>query len=242
MLRGLYSAASGLESATEYQDVTAHNLANTSTPGYRQRGLISETFDRVLGRTLTPTGDVVGTRVAGAYHDFRPGPIQHTGYPFDFALSEPDQFFTLDGPNGRLYTRNGSFRLTPQGELLSQSGYPVRGEDGPIRVPPETVRLDITQDGTVIADGNPAGRIRPVRFADLSQLTAAGPTLYAAGPGAGPQAADGRILRGYKEGSNVQPADAMVRMILSTRFFDAAQRSLRTISESLQLNTRPTGG
>lgn len=240
MLRGLYSAASGLESATEYQDVTAHNLANASTPGYRQRGLISETFDRVLGRTLAPTGSTVGTRVSGAYHDFRPGPIRHTGDPFDFALSEPDQFFTLAGPNGRLYTRNGSFRLTPEGDLLSQSGYPVVGEDGPIRVPPETVRIDVAQDGSVIADGNPAGRIRPVRFADLGQLAAAGPTLYAAGPGAGPQPTDGRVLRGYREGSNVQPADAMVRMILSTRFFDAAQRSLRTIAESLQLNTRPT--
>src|SRR5207244_1099024 len=132
---------------------------------------------RLLGRTLDPTGDIVGTRVAEVYHDFRPGPLQQTNNPFDLALAEPDQFFTLRGPNGPVYTRNGSFRITPQGQLLSESGYPVLGEDGPIAVPPESVQVEIAQDGRVIADGEPAGRIRPVRFADLRQLSAVGPTL-----------------------------------------------------------------
>ncbi|MDB5307472.1 MAG: flgG 2 [Gemmataceae bacterium] len=241
MIRGLYSAASGLQVASEQQEVTAHNLAHTSTPGYRQRGVTFETFDRVLGRAQAPTGDLTGARAAGSYHDFRAGPLQQTQHPFDLALAEPDQFFTLAGPNGPLYTRNGTFRLTARGGLVSQGGYPVQGEEGPITVPPDTAKLVISPDGTVTADGNPAGRIRPARFATPQQLTAAGPTLYTAPPAVRPQQADGRVLQGYREGSNIQPADAMVQMMIGARYYEAAQRVLRTISESVQLNTRPQG-
>jgi flagellar basal body rod protein FlgG len=239
MIRGLYSAATGLQTAAEHHEVTAYNLANASAPGYRQRGVVTETFDRVLGRTEAATGDIVGSRVTGTYHDFRPGPLQLTKNPFDLALAEPDQFFTLTGPNGPLYTRNGAFRLGREGRIVSESGYVLRGEQGPIQVPPETIQLEVASDGTVVADGVEIGRIRPTRFADPKQLTAVGPTLYSAGPGAGPATADGRVMQGYREGSNVQPADAMVRLLIGARYYDAAQRSLRTIAEALQLNTRP---
>ena len=241
MIRGLYSAASGLEVASEQQEVTAYNLANTSSPGFRSRGVTFETFDRYLGRAQAPTGDSVGARSSGAYHDFRGGPLQFTQHPYDFALPEPDQFFTFAGPNGPLYSRNGSFRLTPQGGLVSQGGYPVLGEDGPITIPPEAVRINISPDGSITADGQPAGRIRPVRFANLAQLTAAGPTLYSAPQGVQPQQTDGRVMQGYREGSNIQPPEAMVQMMIGARYFDTAQRVLRTISETIQLNTRPQG-
>ena len=239
MIRGLYAAASGLQVASEQQEVTAYNLAESTAPGYRQRGVFFETFDRVLCRATDPAGDLDGARTAGVFHDFRAGPLQHTGNPFDLALAEPDQFFTVRGPDGSLYTRNGQFRLTAEGRVVSPAGYPLLGEDGPVEVPPETRRIDIGSDGTVTADGTPVTRIRPARFADLRQLSAAGPTLYRPTPGTRPQDADGRVLQGYREGSNVEPADAMVRMILGARFYDANQRTLRTISESMQLNTRP---
>lgn len=239
MIRGLYTAASGLQVASEQQEVTASNLANTATPGYRQRGVVFESFDRVLGRAEGPTGDLTGAHSVGAFHDFRAGPLVQTNLPYDLALQEPDQFFTVAGPNGPLYTRNGTFRLAQDGRLVSQAGYPLVGEEGPITIPPDAVQVNIATDGTVTADGNPAGRIRPARFADLRQLTAAGPTLYSPPPEMRPQQAEGQILRGYREGSNVQPADAMVQMIIGARYYDAAQRTLRTISESVQLNTRP---
>jgi flagellar basal body rod protein FlgG len=237
----MYSAASGLVVASEQQEVTAYNLANVSTPGYRERGLVFETFDRVLGRTAQPTGDIVGARTAQAFHDFRPGAVQQTGNPYDLALGEPDRFFVLAGPNGPLYTRNGTFFRTAQGQLVSQAGYPLQRGNGPLTFPPTTTQLLIAPDGSVTADGNPLGSIQVVRFNDLKQLTAAGPTLYTAPDAAGPTPAPGRVLQGFREGSNVQPADAMVRLIIGSRYYDAAQRSLRAISESIQLNTRPTG-
>lgn len=240
MIRGLYGAASGLQSATEFQDVTAHNLAHASTPGYRNRGLVAQTFDVILGRAQEPTGDLTGTAVTGVYHDFRPGPLRQTDAPFDFALTEPDQFFTVRGPNGPLYTRNGTFRLTPDGNLVTASGgYPLLGEDGPLTIPPGAIRVVVASDGSVTADGEPAGNIRPVRFNDIRQLTSAGPTLYTAPPTAGPVQTDGRVLQGWREGANTEPAESMVKMIETARYFEAAQRALRAIGESIQLNTRP---
>jgi flagellar basal body rod protein FlgG len=236
----MYSAASGLVVASEQQEVVAYNLANSTAPGYRQRGLVVESFDRVLGRTLAPTGDIVGARVSQTYHDFRPGALQQTGNPFDLALGEPDRFFVLTGPDGPLYTRNGTFTRSQQGRLLSPGGYALQGENGPLTFPADATRINIASDGSVTADDQPIGNIRMVRFTNPERLTAAGPTLYTAEPEAGLTAAPGRLLSGYREGSNVQPADAMVRLILGTRYYEAAQRSLRAISESIQLNTRPT--
>jgi flagellar basal body rod protein FlgG len=241
MFRGIYSAASGLVVASEQQEVTAYNLANVSTPGYRERGVVFETFDRVLGRTAQPTGAPVGASAAQAYHNFQPGAVQQTGNPHDLALGEPDRFFVLAGPNGPLYTRNGTFFRTAEGRLVSQAGYPLLRGNGPLTFPPTTTQLLVAPDGSVTADGTPLGRIQVVRFADLKQLTAAGPTLYAAPEAAGVTPAPGRVLQGFREGSNVQPADAMVKLILGARYYDAAQRSLRAMSEALQLNTRPTG-
>jgi len=241
MVRGMYSAASGLVVASEQQEVTAYNLANASVPGYRERGVVVESFDRVLGRTLQPTGDIVGADVAGVYHDFRPGPIQQTGNPNDLALGDPDRFFVLAGPNGPLYTRNGTFFRNAQGQLVSQGGYVLQRDTGPVSFPPNTVELTIAADGSITADGQPLGFLQIVRFTNSSQLTAVGPTLYSAPPAAGLTPAPGRVMQGFREGSNVQPADAMVRLLIGTRYYDAAQRSLRAIAESIQLNTRPTG-
>ena len=81
-----------------------------------------ESFDRYLGRTEDPTGDITGVHTVQAYHDFRPGPVQQTGHPYDLALGDPDRFFVLDGPNGPVYTRNGSFFPTPDGRIVSPPG------------------------------------------------------------------------------------------------------------------------
>lgn len=242
MIRGMYSAASALVVASEQQEVTAYNLANATSPGYRERGLVFETFDRILGRATEPTGDLTGARTVQAYHDFRPGPLQQTGHLYDLALGDPDRFFVVNGPNGPLYTRNGSFNRTADGRLVTPSGYALLGENGPITFPPDALQINIAGDGSIMVDGQPTGNVRVVRFANPQQLTAAGPTLYNAPPEAGVTAAPGRVLQGFREGSNVQPADAMVRLIIGSRYYDAAQRSLRAISESIQLNTRPQQG
>ncbi|QEL13790.1 flagellar hook-basal body protein [Limnoglobus roseus] len=243
MFRGLYSAASALDAASQAQDITAHNLAHVNTPGYRQRGVAYETFDRVLGRTQDPTGDIVGTRLVQGFSDFRVGPLQQTGNALDLALGEPDRFFVVTNPttNQPMYTRDGSFHQNPQGQLVSTSGYLLQGEGGaPIKVPQGTSNFNIALDGSITADGAPVGQLRVVRVGNTKELTPVGDTLFSASENAGVQAVPSRVMQGFREGSNVNPAEAMTGMILASRFYDATQRVLRSIAESVQLNTKPS--
>jgi flagellar basal-body rod protein FlgF len=241
MFRGLYSAASALEAASRAQDVTAHNLAHANTPGYRQRGVTYETFDQSLNRSLQPAGDIAGTRITGGYSDFRAGPLQQTGNPLDLALAEPDRFFSVVDGNGRaLLTRDGSFHRNTAGLLVSTGGYALQGEAGGLTVPPTAGEINIAADGSVTADGAPIGRVRVQRVGDLKQLVPVGDALFEAPDAAGAQPADGRVLQGHREGSNVNPAEAMTGMVLAARYYDATQRALRAIAETVQLNTRPS--
>lgn len=241
MLRGLYAAATALDTAQQAHGVTAANLANVSTPGYKQQGARFETLNLAIGRDTPPPGDINGTRFAATYTDFRPGALQQTGNPFDLAVGEPDQFFAVQGPNGPLYTRDGSFRLTAQGQIVTQAGYPLLGSSGPLAVPTNTSRFNVASDGSVSADGVPAGQVRLVRFADRGQLTPVGPTHYSASPSSPPQDVAGRVIQGAREASNVNSSEAMISMVTATRYYEAAQRVLRAIGESVQLNTRPQG-
>ncbi|MCU0704067.1 MAG: flagellar hook basal-body protein [Fimbriiglobus sp.] len=240
MFRGLYAAATALDAAQQAHAVTADNLANSSTPGYRQRGVRFETFDRLLGRDVPPTGDIVGTQLVSTFTDFKPGPLQYTANPLDLSLSEPDQFFVVQGPNGPMYTRDGAFRIAVDGRVLTQAGYPLLAEGGPVQVPAGTTRLNFTSDGSIQADGVPTGRLQVARFANPTQLKAVGPVHFTAPEGVTPETAAPRVQQGYREASNVNAPHAMVGMIASTRYYEAAQRALRTISESVQLNTRPS--
>lgn len=241
MIRGFYSAATALDAASQAQEVSAHNLAHASTPGYRQQGLTFESFDRTLGRVLEPTGDLTGTKVGATFHDFQPGALESTGDTFDLALADNESFFNLSGPNGTVYSRAGMFRLGAGGRLETPGGYPFQGETGPIQVPPGTSAVRVGEDGTVFADSAPVGRLRLSRFGNIRDLTNVGPSLFTAGPNADPQPGTGRVRQGYRELSNVQPATSMVRMIADARYFDAAQRVLRMIGETIQLHTRPNG-
>src|SRR5205807_493753 len=110
-----------------------------------------------------------GRSMPSSYVDFRPGALQHTGAPLDLAIDGND-FFTLQGPDGPLYTRNGTFRLNPQGQIVSQGGYPLQGTGGPITIPSGAADITVARDGGVSAGGQPIGRIQLARFQDLSQL------------------------------------------------------------------------
>lgn len=237
MVRGMYAAATAMDVAMQNHEILAQNLAHSSTPGYRARAITTETFDRTLERVSTPTGDIVGAKVTGQYSDFKTGPIQPTNNPADMAI-ENDGFFQLNTPQGPVFTRNGAFRLTNDGQLVSQSGYAVQGATGPVVIPPGSTMV-VAPDGTVSADGIAVNRIQLVRFTNTAALQIAGDTMFTAPPEAGAQPLEKGIVQGFREQSNVSPAEAMVGLIAGSRFYEASQRVLRAISDALQLNTRP---
>jgi flagellar basal body rod protein FlgG len=239
MIRGLYSAATALDAATVNQDLVAENLANATTPGYRRHGLIYEAVQSATDSQV-PGATLAGTRSAATYTNFDPGPIQHTGNPLDL-IASGNVFFVLDGPNGPVYTRNGSFVRNAQGELQSRAGLPVRSNGGRIVIPPNATNISVTLDGAVMADNTELGRLQLAEFADPGVLQRAGTALFQGPQGPPPAPGTYRVEQGYKEGSNVQIVNEMVSMMIGMRQYEAADRAIRSMGEAMALNTRPQG-
>ena len=242
MIQGLYSAASAIEVASINHELVAENLAHVDMPGFRRRLLAFESFHQEALSPVSP-GTIPATTTSPQVSEvrtiFEPGRLDWTANRLDVAL-RGNGFFVLDGPNGALYTRNGTFQLNAAGQLQSGSGLPVAGVAGPIVVPPGTRDVVIREDGAVVADRVEVGRMQIVEFQDPGPLEKVGTTLYEAPAGVTPQPAVATTAeQGYRESSNVEVIDEMVLMIAGLRHYEAAQRALRTISESLELQTSP---
>ncbi len=236
MIPGIYSAATAMDSAVRSHEAIAQNLAFANVPGYRQRGVAF-----TLPAQTAAEAKSGATKTATPFVDFRPGALQFTGAPLDFAI-DGDAFFAVQGPNGTAYTRNGSFHLSSSGQIVSQAGYPLMGAGGPLTVPSDASGdIRVASDGTVSAGNQQIGQIQLTKFSDTTKLDPVGPTMFRARSGAGPSTSKSRVLQGYREASNVQPAEAMVAMINGARNFEAANRAMKAIADSLQLNTRPQG-
>jgi len=235
MINGLYNSASALQAAQANHEVIAENIAHATTPGYRRQGVVFQvTGDDTPAMGLS-SGGVKSDRQYMAYDT---GPIQHTGNPLDLALAG-NAFFSVQGPNGTVYTRNGSMRLTANGQLQTHGGLPVLTNSGPVTIPPTTVRVEVSADGTIFADGNSLGKLRLVSFPNAEGVRRVGPTLYD-----NPQAQDVqpgayRVEQGYREGSNVQVVQEMVTMMLGMRHYEASEKAMRMLTDAIGLNTKP---
>lgn len=231
MIRGLYSATAGMLATSQQQDVTAHNLTHAVKPGYRREVL---RFESVGGED-----DLLGPSVQ-LHTDVTPGATEHTGNRLDVALTGPG-FFRVEGPNGSLFTRNGVFQLNGQGQLVTMEGLAVSGTTGPVRLPIETSNIEILDNGTVLADGLEVDQLSVETFADPSALPRVGTSYFAPPPGVTPTKVEPAVQQGYREASNTTVVHEMVQMISGLRQFEATQRALRSISDSIGLLTRPTG-
>jgi flagellar basal-body rod protein FlgF len=225
----MISAASGMRARMESLDMLANNLANAATAGYKSDremyGLYvaQEALDPALAgeSPLPSTLPVVENR----WTDFGQGNITTTGNPLDLALGTKG-FFAVNGPNGPLYTRNGSFRISTDGTLTTHDGYAVRGVDGqPIRTQ-SAAPLEVSRDGTIRQDGVVLGQVAVVA-ADKGSLEKAGRNYYrAADPGAAPAAAaDIEVHQGKLEASNVNAPETAVRLVNILRQFEMLQKA-----------------
>jgi flagellar basal-body rod protein FlgF len=217
MERGLYIAASGMLAEQVRQDQIANDLANASTPGYKADRAAQRAFgDLLLSNTATgqPVGPLgFGAQIAETVTDVSSQPLRQTGEPLDFAI-EGEGWFAVRTDAGVRYTRNGAFTQGPGGQLVDQAGHPVLSQNGrPVTVATGTVD---------------AGRLGVFAVTDpLKQ----GESLFT---GTARGRGDGRVTSGALEGSGVDPARAMVDMISSLRSFEAGQKAITTIDETLQ--------
>jgi flagellar basal-body rod protein FlgF len=206
----------------------ANNLANSSTTGFKADREFYSTY-------LAPEADDQFNPTVGAspvvqkqWTDFAQGTLTETGSSTDFALSGTG-FFGVNGPAGRLYTRSGNFHISPQGQLVTAEGYPVRMTGNQTLQLQSGNPIQVGSDGQVMQDGNPLGQIELVSFKDPTQLgRAAGVYFQNADATANPTVAStAQVLQGKSESSNATPAESAARMISLMRHFEMLQHAVK---------------
>jgi len=204
-------------------NLVANNMANASTTGFRQEGLIFSEFVKGAsdGRSLSMGhGNIRNT-------SFLQGAITKTESQFDFAV-EGDGFFLIETPQGERLTRAGSFALNAAGDLVTPDGLRVLDAGGaPIFIPPDAANIAVSSDGTLSAEGRLLGQLGLVRPLDASAMTREDGVLFAAEGGFEPDETS-RVLQGFLEGSNVDPVTMMARMIEVQRAYELGQSFLDT--------------
>jgi flagellar basal-body rod protein FlgF len=225
------SAASGLRSRMESLDMLANNIANASTSGYKaDREFYSlyaapEASGPISGPDTLPV-------IERPWTDFSQGELRSTGNPLNLAL-DGKGFFSVNGPSGPLYTRDGSFRLSPANQLVTADGYPLRDTDGnPITLSSATP-VEVLPDGTVRQDGQTVGQIAVVDFAETAALGKIGHNYFrpAEGSAAPVPATACEVQQGKLESSNASSAEAAIRLVSVMRQFEMLQKAAAMSAE-----------
>ena len=254
MIRGIYTAASGMIVESLRNDVIANNLANTDTAGYKKDVAVSKDFASLLMRRINDGKDApeIGSMGVGAVLDkvstiHTDGSLKLTSNELDLAISG-NGFFSIETPGGVRYTRNGSFTRNTQGELVTHNGNRVLGVDGPILL--DTVntanannqKASFGQDGRVYVNNLEVGQLQLVEFADpQKQLDKEGYTLYKAPEGVAGQPFTGQITQGVLEMSNANVVTEMVNMIAGQRAYDVNAKVVQSHDQLLDKAVNEVG-
>jgi flagellar basal-body rod protein FlgF len=204
-------------------DITAHNLANVSTSGFKADALVTEEADDTGASADAEPRDIRFVRDVTVTRDMGQGPITHTGNPLDAAL-QGDGFFMVQGPNGPLYTRDGAFELSGDGKLVTSDGRAVLNSGGsPIVLDPQGDTPTIGRNGAISVAGVEVGRLGVVRFAAPGALEKFGENLWDA-KGQPSSPFEGLVEQGSLEGSNVNPVLELTKLIEISRAYESAAR------------------
>jgi flagellar basal-body rod protein FlgG len=229
MNSGIYAAVSGSLAAMSRMDMISNNLANINTPGYKKDKM---SFEGLLAGNANPpavpqstTADPI-LQKENIYIDYTSGPTSQSGNPLDLAL-DGDGFVAVTTPEGTAYTRQGNFRTSVDGTLVTVDGFPLQGVGGAaIRI--QGSRIEIDAKGSVTVDGTPAATLSVVDFEKPYALTKIGNALFVpADPQAIPQTGKGQVLQGHIEGSNVDSISEMVQLIETNRYFEACSKVIK---------------
>jgi flagellar basal-body rod protein FlgF len=233
MSQEIFIAYSGLRSRAQSLEVLANNLSNLAVNGFKKDVLYSTVFNRVRQFSGDPM-EIAASEAAFAERtviDFSPGSLVRTGNPLHVALAG-DGFFVVDTPAGDRYTRNGSFSLNSDKEIVTSEGYPVLGENGRVRVDGSSV--EIGPGGEISVGGVLAGRLKVVQFEDLSKLSKIGGALFQAPADAilqPPAKLD--VRQAHLEQANVDPMQAVSEMISLLRSFEMLSQAIRSVSNDV---------
>lgn len=224
------SAASGMRARMESLDMLANNLANANTVGYKSDREFYNLYASAEASTdsfQVPEGADTLPVIESHWTDLSQGTLRTTGNALDLALDGAG-FFTVKGPTSNLFTRNGNFRLAPDGTLVTSEGYAVLTANGGTIKSQDQAPLEITPDGSVNQQGRQLGQIRLVNFSSRSAINKQGANyFYQADSSAQPAASSARVYQGRLEDSNAGAAEGAIRLVGIMRQFEMLQRAAK---------------
>lgn len=254
MIKSLFTLASGMKAQQTYLDNISNNLANINTTGFKRSQV---NFQDLLYSKDTsagaqsgagieiPTGLQIGAgvRLNSTTKTFAQGSQVVTNNPLDMAI-QGDGFFQITKPDGsQVYSRDGSFRLNGDGQVVTTDGLPVTPT---ITIPNDAINVTVGTDGTVnvkLPDGSVTnlGQMQLVKFVNPGGLEALGRNLFRETPASGAPATGipgeqgvGEIFQGFLEGSNVETVAELVNMITAQRAYEVNSRGIRAADSMLQ--------
>jgi flagellar basal-body rod protein FlgF len=222
---GYYAACTGLRAQNQALELIANNLANLNTIGYRGQSAVFQSLVAGESSGMTEINYAINdfNVMDKPTFDLTAGGIQRSGNPLDLAI-EGDAFFMVKSAEGIVYTRAGNFELSPAGKLVTSSGDPVLGVQGPITLPAGDIA--VSGDGTISVHGALVDQLQIVRFPGDVILKPVGSSYYSAGASAPLPASASHVRQGMIEVSNVNAAKAVVQLITVQRQAEMLQRAL----------------
>lgn len=255
MIKAMNTAATGMVAQQSNIDNIANNLANVNTTGFKKarvefQDILYQNFRKAgtataIGAQLPVNLDVgYGTRAVATSREFSPGSVQITKNPTDLAVAG-NGFFQIQMPDGTTaYTRDGSFKISADGQLVTSDGFLMTPE---ITIPEDATDLSVAIDGQVfiLVVGNDVpqevGQIELARFINPAGLSAIGHNLFRETPASGTPITGtpgteglGTLDQGHLETSNVSVVDEMVNMIMAQRAYEINSKVIQTSDDMSQ--------
>ncbi|UCG61961.1 MAG: flagellar hook-basal body protein [Candidatus Zixiibacteriota bacterium] len=232
MIKGIFTSASGMVPRIKKQELTANNLANASTPGFKKDAIFTKELTRAQEKLRPRKSDWERPMVDEIYTNFAPGVFDKTGNPLDLAI-DGDGFFTLELADGsRALTRAGAFEVNREGLIAFPGGALLLAEGGPVEVGSGQVSVSLA--GDVQVDGATVGRITPVTVANLEELDKIGSAMFFVPEGVElTPVRTSTIQQGFLETSNVDIVREMIDMIISFRQYEADSKAIQVQDQSL---------
>lgn len=255
-MRSLHIAATGMQAQQTNVDVISHNLANQTTTGYKaQRAEFQDLIYQDLRRVGTNSSDIgtvvptgvqlgLGVKTGAIYRNTEQGTVKQTEGPLDVAI-QGDGYFQIELPDGEIaYTRNGAFKLSPDGEIVTMDGFIVQPA---IAVPEDAIDISINATGEVevLVDGQVdpinLGQLEVATFINPPGLKAIADNMFTETPASGDpilgiagEDGVGTILQGYLENANVNPVTEITNLIVAQRAYEMNSKVITASDEMLQ--------
>lgn len=249
MVKEIYTAALGMQSQMSRLEVTANNLANANTVGYKRASVFERNLVEAQNIFNNTEGDAEQRDIASTqYYDFSQGSMQYTENPFDLAIDGEGFFTVTDDDDNKYLTRAGNFKLSSDGQIVTMDGKKLQGADGPISVQREffsrhaitgdnTARsVRIASTGEVFVNDFEIGRIAitiPKDYKELERIEKSQFKLPDDAEKEEIEPALTNIRQGWLENSNVDIVQEMVQMIELQRMYDAGSKVLQTNDNTL---------